>query len=203
MIVPIYKEKGDIQDCGNYRGIKLLSHTMKIWERVIETRIREETEIGEQQFGFMPGRGTTDAIFVVRQMLEKYGENQRELHLVFIDLEKAYDRVPREVWRCMREKRVSEKYVRLVKNMYDGARTQVRTCVGLTEKFGVTVGLHQGSSLSPYIFDLIMDVLGQEIIAPAPWDMLFADDIVLIDTTREGVEQKLELLRRAMEDRGL
>ena len=88
---------------------------------------------------------------------------------------------------------MSEKYVRLVKNMYDGARTQVRTCFGLTEKFGVTVGLHQGSSLSPYIFDLIMDVLGQEIIAPAPWDMLFADDIVLIDTTREGVEQKLEL----------
>ncbi|XP_063595885.1 uncharacterized protein LOC134772741 [Penaeus indicus] len=187
VIIPIYKEKGDIQECGNYRGIKLMSHTMKIWERIIERRIRNETEIGDQQFGFMPGRGTTDAIFAVRQMMEKYGEKQRKLHIVFIDLEKAYDRVPRgEVWRCLRERNVSEKYVRLVQDMYEGATTQARSSVGLTEKFSVAVGLHQGSSLSPYIFDLVMDVLGQNIIAPAPWDMLFADDIVLIDTTREG-----------------
>ncbi len=55
-----------------------------------------------------------------------------------------------------------------------------------------------GSSLSPYIFDLILDVLGEEIIAPAPWDMLFADDLVLIDTTKERVQQKLEMWRRAL-----
>ena len=63
--------------------------------------------------------------------------------------------------------------------------------------------MHQGSSLSPYIFNLVMDVMGQNIIAPAPWNMLFADDIVLIDTTREGVESKLEAWRKEMEDRGL
>ena len=68
VIIPIYKEKGDIQDCGNYRGIKLMSHTMKIWERIIDRRLREETTIGDEQFGFMPGRGTTDAIFAVRQL---------------------------------------------------------------------------------------------------------------------------------------
>ena len=54
MIIPIYKEKGDIQDCVNYRGIKLMSHTMKIWERIIDRRLREETTIGDEQFGFMP-----------------------------------------------------------------------------------------------------------------------------------------------------
>ena len=48
MIVPIFKEKGDIQDCGNYRGIKMISHTMKIWERIIDRRLREETSIGEE-----------------------------------------------------------------------------------------------------------------------------------------------------------
>ena len=69
MIVPIFKEKGDIQDCGNYRGIKMISHTMKIWERVIDRRLREETTIGEEQFGFMPGRRTTDAIFAARQVI--------------------------------------------------------------------------------------------------------------------------------------
>ena len=55
-LIPIYKNKGDIQCCGNYRGIKLLSHTMKLWKRVIDTRIRKEVVIREEQFGFMPKR---------------------------------------------------------------------------------------------------------------------------------------------------
>ena len=63
VLVSLYKGKGDIKECGNYRGIKLMSHSMKLWERVIEARIRKEVTIGKQQFGFMPGRSTTDAIF--------------------------------------------------------------------------------------------------------------------------------------------
>ena len=61
---------------------------MKLYERIIEKRVRGETLVGDEQFGFMPGRSTTDAIFALRQLLEKYGEKQRELHLIFIDLEK-------------------------------------------------------------------------------------------------------------------
>ena len=60
VVVPIFKENGDIQDCGNYRGIKMIYHTMKIWERIIDRRLRAETSIGEEQFGFMPSRGTTE-----------------------------------------------------------------------------------------------------------------------------------------------
>ena len=54
-----------------------MSHTMKIWERIIDRRLREETPIGDVQFGFMPGRGTTDAIFTVRQLVEKHREKQK------------------------------------------------------------------------------------------------------------------------------
>ena len=97
VIVPICKEKWDIQDCGNYIGIKMISHTMNIWERIFDRRLREDTSIGEEQFGFMPGRGTTDAIlFAARQVIEKHREMQKALYLVFIDLEKANDRVPRQ-----------------------------------------------------------------------------------------------------------
>ena len=73
-----------------------MSHTLKILERIIDGRLREEVEIGREQLGFVRGRGATDGIFCLRQVMEKYREKQRPLHMVFIDLEKAYDKVPRQ-----------------------------------------------------------------------------------------------------------
>ena len=96
VLIPIYKNKRDAQCCGNYRGIKLMSHTMKVWERIIEARLTDSVEINKQQYGFMPGKGTTDSMFALRMLMEKYREGQRELHCVFVDLEKTYDKVPRE-----------------------------------------------------------------------------------------------------------
>ena len=64
-------------------------NTMKVWERIIEARRRDRVEISKQQYGFMPGKGTTDAVFALRMLMEKYREGQRELHCVFVDLEKA------------------------------------------------------------------------------------------------------------------
>ena len=95
--IPLFKNNGDAQVCGNYKGIKLLSHPMKLWEKVIEKRIRRETAIRENQFGFIPVRLTTEAIHLLRRLMEKYMERKNYLHLVFIDLEKAYDCIPRSI----------------------------------------------------------------------------------------------------------
>ena len=65
VLIPIYKNKGDAQCCGNYRGIKLLSHTRKVWERIIEARLRDRVEISKQQYGFMPGKETADAMYAL------------------------------------------------------------------------------------------------------------------------------------------
>ena len=106
VLIPIYKNKGDAQCCGNYRGIKLMSHTMKVWERIIETRLRDRVEVSKQHYRFMTGKGTTDAMLALRMLMEKYREGQRELHYVFVDLEKAYDIVICEETRKEVEQRL-------------------------------------------------------------------------------------------------
>ena len=66
VLIPIYKNKGDAQCCGNYRGIKLVNDTMKVWERFI---FKGRVEISKHQYGFMPGKGTTDAMFALKSSL--------------------------------------------------------------------------------------------------------------------------------------
>ncbi|MCJ8738186.1 hypothetical protein PDJAM_G00032520 [Pangasius djambal] len=198
VLVPIFKNKGNVQSCSNYRGIKLMSHTMKLWERVVEARLRKVVEICEQQYGFMPRKSTTDAIFALRILMEKYRDGQRELHCVFVDLEKAYDRVPREeLLYCMRKSGVAEKYVRVVQDMYERSRTVVRCGVGQTEEFKVEVGLHQGSALSPFLFAMVMDQLSEEVRQESPYTMMFADDIVICSESREQRKRsKIEIEKK-------
>ena len=106
---------------------------MKIWERIIEARLRDRVQISKQQYGFMPGKETTDAMFALRLLMEKYRKGQRELHRVFVDIEKAYDKVTiEELWYCMRESGMAEKYVRLVQDVYKGSETVVRCAVETT-----------------------------------------------------------------------
>ena len=192
-LVTIYKGKGDIQDFGNYRGIKLMSHTMKIWERIMDARLRQNVKISEEQFGFMPVPSTTDAIFALRQLVKNHREGQKVLHCVIIDLEKAYHRVPRkEVWNCMRMKGVPKNYIRIVQDMYQGSRTRIRTAVGTTERFEVTVGVHQDSVLSPFLFAVVMNCLMEELRKEAPWTMMFADDVVICSESKTEVEERLK-----------
>ena len=89
-----------------------------------------------------------------------------------MDLEKAYDKVPREeLWYCMRKLQVAEKYVEVVQDMYEDSVTTVRCAVGMTEGFKVEVGLHQGPALSPFLFAMAMDRLTDEVRQESPWDV--------------------------------
>ena len=115
------QEKGDVQSCTKYHGIKLMSHTMKLWER--EHHFKRMTSVTKNQFGFMPGRPTMEAIFLVRQLMDRYREH-KDLHMVFIDLEKAYDKISRNVmWWALEKHKVPTKYITLIKEMYDNVAT--------------------------------------------------------------------------------
>ena len=203
-IVPIYKQKGDPLECGNYRGIKLLEHLLKILERVLDQRLRAMVEVDEMQYGFQKGRGTIDAIFVVKQLQEKHLEKQRDLFFAFVDLEKAYDRVPREVvYWCLRRRGVPERIVRMVQATYTNSSTVVRTAEGPTDAFDIQVGLHQGSALSPFLFIVVLDTVTRECRAGLPWELLYADDLAIIAETEEELQRKWLGWQTSMASQGL
>jgi hypothetical protein len=180
-----------------------MSHTIKLWERIIEHRLRGVTNVTENQFDFIPGRSTMETIFLISQLMERCREQKKDVHMIFIDLEKPYDKMPRNViWWALQKHKVSIKYITLIKDMYDNVVTSVRTSDRDINDFSINIGLHQGSALSPYLFALVMDEVTKNIQGGIPWCMLFADDVVLMDTSITGVDQKLELWRQTLESKG-
>jgi hypothetical protein len=137
-----------------------------------------------------------EEIFLIRQLMERYREQKKDMRMIFIYLEKAYDKVPRNVmWWALQKHKVPLKYITLIKYMYDNVVTSVQTSDGDTNDFLINIGMHQGLSLSSYLFALVMDEVTIDIQGGIPWCMLFAYDVVLVDESRTGVDQKLKLWR--------
>jgi hypothetical protein len=103
--------------------------------------------------------------------MERYREKKKDVHMVFIDLEKAYDKVPRNVmWWALEKHKVPTMCITLMKDMYKDVVTCVRTCGGDTSDFPMKIGLHEGSA---YLFALVMDEVTRDIQGSIPWCMLF------------------------------
>ena len=184
--------------------IKLLKHVMEILERVIEGRVKEIVKIDDMQFGFMTGKGTTDAIFIVRQLQEKYLGKKKDLWMAFVDLEKAFDRVPREVvWWALKSLGVDDWIVSVIKAMYEDATTRVKLNGRESKGFGVKVGVHQGSVLSPLLFIIVLEALSREFREGLPMELLYADDLVLMAETEELLVEKIRRWKAGMEEKGL
>ena len=114
--------------CCNYLGIILLSLPGKVYSRVLERRIQPivEPQILEEQCGFRPGHGTLDQLYTLRRVLEGSWEFAQPVHMCFVDLEKAFDRVPRGIlWVVLREYGVGGPLLRAVQSLYDWSRSLV------------------------------------------------------------------------------
>ena len=158
------------------------------------------------QFEFMSGRGTTDAIFIVRQLQEKYlAKNwKQKLWMAIVDLEKAFDRVPREVvWWALRYLGVDEWIVSVIKAKYEDASTKVRMNGRKSKAFNVRVGVHQGSVFSPLLIIIMLEALSREFREGLPMELLYVDDLVLIAETKELLLEKVRNWKKGMEKKGL
>ena len=156
-ICKLYKSKGDIADCTSYRGISLLSVAGKILACIISNRLSQhaETILPETQCGFRRGRGTVDAIFVVRQVQEKSLEQYRPLYMCFVDLEKAFDRIPRDaLWIVLEKAGCPVKLLNLIRQFHDNMKARVQHGDGFSDQFRVSSGVKQGCVLAPSLFSL-------------------------------------------------
>ena len=156
------------------------------------------------QFGFMPGRGTTDALFIVRRMQEECRDKKKKLYRCFVDIEKAFDRVPRKVteW-AMKKKGFPEEIVRAVMSLYHGAKTKVRVGFELSQQFLVQVGVHRGYVLSALLFAIAVDVISENAREGLMNEILYADDLVLMSKSTENLKEKFLKWKEAFESKGL
>jgi len=125
--------------------------------------------------------------------MQQFRAQGKKLYFGFVDMEKAFDRVLREVIRrAMRKLEVEECLVSAVMSMYTGAKTVVRTVYGISNGFEVKVGMHKASALSPLLFVMVMEALSRELRVALPWELLYADDLVVIAETEDDLIKRLD-----------
>ena len=210
VVIPIHK-KGCRLTCGNYRGVSLLSVAGKWFGKVLNARLRGCTEgrVMEEQGGFRARRSCIDQVFILRQIAEKAIEKRRDVFLAFIDLEKAYDRVNREkLWEALRQAQVEEGLVRAVQSLYMECEAKVKVGEKYSEWFKMDQGVRQGCTLSPWLFNVFLDIIVKEAregfmegvrLENENVDvLLFADDMVLIADNEESLQMNLKKLDEAL-----
>ena len=201
-------KKGNLQLCQNYRTISLISHSSKVMLKVILNRLKPQAEeiIAEEQAGFRAGRSTTEQIFNLRILCEKYLQHQQNLYHVFIDFKKAFGRVwHAALWATMRKYNISANLVRTIEQLYDKATSAVQMNGSIGEWFRTTVGVRQGCLLSPTLFNIFLEQIMSDALEEHDGtvsiggrnitNLRFADDI---DAQAEE-EQELEALVESLD----
>lgn len=214
IILPIYKN-GDKRECNNYRGITLSSIPGKILARIMEKRIRNKIEktIEDTQCGFRGGRSTQDLIFVIRQACEKLINKNRDIHVCFIDLEKAFDRIRREdIWTTLEKRGIDKETIEVVRALYKNNRNIVRTNNEESKEFITEIGVKQGCVLSPLLFSVVIDEAIKEAkkkmkkLKLGYWKMketqltelMFADDMAILADSEENLQFNLDILNKEL-----
>ena len=216
IIIPIHK-KGCKAECGNYRGISLLSVVGKVYARILSDRLREETNgvVMDKQGGFRPGRGcVVDQIFNVRQVIEKVIEKDRVAFAAFVDLEKAYDSVSRDkLWLALKEHNVSKQLLSAMQSLYENGWARVRVGERESPQVQVRKGVRQGCPLSPWLFNVFIDKIVSEarkrfqgsvrLSTGQVEVLLFADDLVVLAESEEALQNNLQVVNDELEVWGM
>ena len=197
-------KKDNLELCQNYRTI---SHSSKVMLKVILNRLKPQAEeiIAEEQAGSRAGRSTTEQIFNLRILCEKYLQHQQNLYHVFIDFKKAFDRVwHAALWATMRKYNISANLVRTIEQLFDKATSAVQMNGSIGEWFRTTVGVRQGCLLSPTLFNIYLERIMSDALEEHDGkvsiggrnitNLRFADDIDALAEEEQELEALVESL---------
>lgn len=214
--VPIKKE-GDSSLVQNYRGVTLTGTASKIYAGIINDRLIEEADRVEAwsktQYGFRKHRGTIDCVKILKHVVGRKLAKNEEMYAMFVDLKAAFDNINRDIlWEGMRRRRIRESLIDRIREMYSETRSRVRIGTEVTDCFWTKNGVRQGYPISPTLFNLyIADVgeflqrgiggvkIGKEKIATIE----YADDIVLVAESEEGLGGMIKGLEKFLEGKKL
>ena len=212
-LVLIHK-KGSRTDTFNYRPLTVLTAVSGLYTKLLNNRLAEVVEahglLGEIQNGFRKTRSGGECAFVLNTILWKSAAQRKDVHLAFLDLMKAYDSVDRPtLWRKLGEMGFGGKFLRTIQKLYDGDHVTCKMNGVTTPPVYLGRGLRQGCSLSPLLFALYVAGLGQDLTLAKQGVKLyrvcvsgifFADDIVLVARSAEGLRQLLVMVESHCRD---
>ena len=149
--IPIPK-KGNAKECSNYHTIVLISHTIKIMLKILQARLQQyvNRELPDVQAGFRKVRGTRDQMANICWIIEKARKFQKNIYFCFMDYTKAFDSVDlNRIWKILQEMEISDCLTCLLRNLYAGQETTIRTGHGTRDLFQIGKGVCLGCILSP------------------------------------------------------
>ena len=198
--------RSDKTECGNYRGISLLSHAGKVLLQVVARRLgaycKAKGPLPEEQCGFRPDRSTTDMMFVVRRLQEIGQKAGVSLFMCFIDLQKAYDTVDRTLlWQVLTRIGVPPQMIAAIRQFHDGMRACVRPDDGVcSDWFEVKQGLRQGCALSPLLFSIFFAAMLNVVLQRFSEDPAILAELAHMrePSTSIGPESTMDYARRAV-----
>ena len=197
--------------CEKHRTISLMSHVTKLVLRIVINRIRRRTldEIAPVQYGFMPDKGTGNAIFVLRRLVERSVEKQRDVYTCFIDYSKAFDTVKHEsLVELLQSLDVDKSETRLLTNLYWKQTAAVRCGDDISEWLDIKQGVRQGCVASPHLFALYTEMImrnmdGFRIGGTVVNNLRYADDTVIIAESEEQLQRLINVVVTKSEEKGL
>ena len=209
-------KKPSATQCKDYRTISLMSHVLKLFLRIIHQRIyrRIEEHLTNTQFGFRNGLGTREALFSMQVLIQRCRDVNCEVHICFIDFEKAFDRVQHsKMIEVLQRIGLDDKDIRFIANLYWNQRATIRIDGQLSEEICIRRGVRQGCILSPLLFNAYAEMIFSEAIegisegitinGKGVNNLRYADDTTLIADSAEGLERLLQRVANSCANYGL
>jgi len=210
-IISVIFKSGDKGSCDNYRGISISSCIGKLFAVILNKRLTQyalkHNLIPKNQIGFMPRARTSDHIFTLKCAVEKYLRKKKRLYVCFVDLRKAFDSIWHDaLFFKLQKLGINGLFKKIIHHMYLSNKLCVRTSGGLTPFFDSKSGVRQGCSLSPMLFNLFISDLSAcldnansepvHLFSKSLSHLLFADDLVLLSESANGLQSCLDTLNR-------